>query len=89
MRIASLFDDPSVKTIVSSAEADAKERLGSLTNAQRQVLAMIIDGNLNKQTASLLGISQRTVENHRMEIMRRVSVRTVPQLVRLCILAGV
>lgn len=89
MRIASLFDDPSVKNIVSGAEADARERIGNLTTAQRHVLAMIIDGNLNKQTAHLLGISQRTVENHRLEIMKRVGVRTVPQLVRLCILAGV
>lgn len=87
MRLSSLFDDPIVKKTVAAAEVDAIERYNQLTQRQKQILAMITDGLLNKQTASELGISQRTVEVHRLELMRRVGVKTMSQLVRLRILA--
>lgn len=87
MRLSSLFDDPIVKKTVAAAELDAISRYNQLTLRQKQILAMITDGLLNKQTAHELGISQRTVENHRLELMKRVGVKTMTQLVRLRILA--
>jgi FixJ family two-component response regulator len=46
-------------------------------------MALICDGLLNKQAAGALGLSQRTIENHRLEIMSRLECKTIPELVRL------
>jgi|DEB0MinimDraft_3_1074331.scaffolds.fasta_scaffold25212_1 two-component system response regulator FixJ len=88
MRVSHLFDHPGAKAIIAEAEADAAERFGRLTAREREVLALITDGRLNKETAHELGISPRTVENHRLRLMEKVGVKTFAQLVRLTILAG-
>ena len=56
----------------------------SLTPRQRQVLALVVAGRLNKQIASHLGISEVTVKIHRAQVMRRMQARSVPDLVRMC-----
>jgi two-component system response regulator FixJ len=88
MRLSNLFDDPTAKLAVANAEDDAIERYGRLTARERQVLLLITDGRLNKETAHELGISPQTVENHRQRLIEKVGVRTMAQLVRLTILAG-
>ncbi len=88
MKLSRLFDDPAARSAVSAAEDDAAERMSRLTARERQVLLMITDGLLNKQTAHELGVSQRTIENHRLRMMEKTGVRTFAQLVRLTIIAG-
>ncbi len=88
MRLSLLFDDPAARATVAAAEEDATERLGRLTPREREVLLMITDGYLNKQTAHELGVSHRTIENHRLRLMEKTGVRTFAQLVRLTIIAG-
>lgn len=88
MRVSHLFDNSDLRKAVALAELEAVDRYNKLTNRQKQILEMITDGLLNKQTAHALGISQRTVENHRKQLMERVGVTTISQLVRLKILAG-
>ncbi|MCB6180152.1 LuxR C-terminal-related transcriptional regulator [Rhodobacter sp. Har01] len=56
-----------------------------LTLRQRQVLALVLAGCPSKNIATDLGISQRTVENHRAAIMRRTGATSVPALARLVI----
>lgn len=89
MRVSALFDDPEVRRIVSEEEKNAFQRISRLTNTQRKVLQLIIDGMPNKIAAHELGISQRTVENHRQELMDRTECKTFAELVRLSILADV
>lgn len=88
MRVAHLFDDIELKQAVDKAEKEAEIRISSLTNQQRAVLPLLCDGLLNKQAANALGISQRTIENHRIEIMRRTNCKTFAELIRLHTLAG-
>lgn len=88
MRISNLFDSPDLRKAVALAEIEAVERYNKLTTRQKQILEMITDGLLNKQTAHALGISSRTVENHRKQLMERIGVTTTSQLMRLKILAG-
>lgn len=88
MKVANLFDDTDVKITIEKAEKRAAERIANLTNSQRAILPLLCDGLLNKQAASALGISQRTIENQRAEIMRRTECKTFSQLVRLYALAG-
>jgi FixJ family two-component response regulator len=49
----------------------------------------VIHGRLNKQIAAALGISVKTVKSHRGRVMATMGLRSVPELVRACQLAGI
>lgn len=59
-----------------------RERVASLSRRERQVMDGVVRGLLNKQIAGDLGISEITVKLHRSSLMRKMALRTVPQLVR-------
>ena len=59
-----------------------------LTHRQRQIMEMVLAGHPSKNIAADLGISQRTVENHRAAIMKRTGVKSLPALARLAVAAG-
>ncbi|MDT4834314.1 Response regulator protein TodT [compost metagenome] len=63
----------------------AKDLLGKLTTREQQVLERIVAGRLNKQIADDLGISIKTVEAHRANIMEKLNVNTVADLLRLAL----
>jgi two-component system response regulator FixJ len=60
-----------------------RARLGSLTPREREVLDLLADGKQNKVMAAELGLSQRTVEIHRANVMDKMQARSVAQLVRM------
>ncbi len=66
-----------------------RNRLDSLTPREREVLELVITGMLNKQIAGELGISIKTVENHRARVMDKMQIVSLAELVRLAIAAGV
>jgi FixJ family two-component response regulator len=59
------------------------QRLKKLTSRERQVMERVIRGQLNKQIAADLGTGEKTVKVHRGRMMAKMSVRSVPDLVRL------
>jgi len=63
--------------------SDAKERIDTLTPRERQVLDLVVAGKSNKVIAGLLDISIKTVELHRANMMGKMKVRTVPDLMKL------
>jgi FixJ family two-component response regulator len=60
-----------------------KARLASLTPREREVLDLLADGKQNKVMAADLGLSQRTVEIHRANVMDKMQAKSVAQLVRM------
>lgn len=70
-----------------SAERRAAERLDRLTARERQVLDLIVAGRLNKQIADDLGISIKTVEAHRANIMDKLDTRTMADLMKTALRA--
>lgn len=62
--------------------AEWQQRLGHLTLAERQVLDRVVAGHPNKQIAAELGVSQRTVEVRRANVMRKMQVSSVVELAR-------
>jgi len=58
-------------------------RLETLTARESEVLELILDGRLTKQIAGLLGISAKTVENHRSNIAKKMGVDSAVQLVKV------
>jgi FixJ family two-component response regulator len=87
--------------IARAADQDAKSRhdhaaltaiqvrLLSLTPREREVLAHVVAGKLNKQIAADLGTVEKTVKVHRSRMMEKMGVRSVADLVRLAERAGI
>lgn len=63
--------------------SEIRARLETLTPREREVMALVVDGKLNKNIARALGISPRTVEIHRSRVMEKMKVRSVSRLVQL------
>ena len=69
--------------------AGKKEPFAQLTQREREVLALIADGQSNKEIANQLGIGVRTIETHRERIMRKLGIHTIAGLTRFAIMSGV
>ena len=67
---------------------DALQRYDSLTSRERQVFAMVVHGKLNKEIASALGTSERTIKAHRARVMDKMGVASVAALTRVAALLG-
>jgi len=65
-----------------------RDRLARLTRRERQVLEGMVGGQQNKGIAHQLGISPRTVEVHRAKVMEKLGCRSLPDIVRLALQAG-
>lgn len=62
--------------------AGSKKDIPALTPRQKQILRLVAEGLTNREIAHHFGISVRTVEVHRFNLMRRLRVRNVAQLLR-------
>jgi two-component system CheB/CheR fusion protein len=71
--------------VIDASRSEAAARAATLTPRQREVLRRVLAGEPSKNIAADLNISQRTVENHRSEIMHKMKVRSIPALVKLAI----
>ncbi len=69
--------------------AEAKARIGSLSERERQVLDGLVAGQANKAIAYDLGISARTVEVYRANVMAKMQAGSLSELVRMALVAGV
>lgn len=83
--IAAALDRCNTLRAAQTAGAEAGARLARLTAREREVLAMVVDGRLNKQIAADLGIAEKTVKVHRGRVMHKLEVRTLADLVRLVV----
>ena len=62
---------------------DLRQRFSVLTPREREVMALVILGRMNKQIAGELGVSEVTVKVHRGQIMRKMRAKSLPELVRM------
>jgi FixJ family two-component response regulator len=60
-----------------------RERYEELTPREREVLSLVVAGMLNKQTASRLGIAEKTIKVHRAQVMKKMGANSLADLVRM------
>jgi len=69
--------------LIAASNQSAVERIASLTEREREVMALAVAGLSNKETAKRLGISHRTVEIHRARVMHKTGAESLVDLVRI------
>lgn len=62
---------------------DVNQRLTTLTDREKEVLALVVVGRSSKEIASELGIGQRTVEQHRAHLLSKLKVNSLAELVQI------
>jgi len=65
------------------ALAALRERFGTLSSREREVMLHVVAGRLNKQIANDIGIAESTVKVHRTHLMRKMKAHTLPELGRM------
>ncbi len=70
-------------------QAAIRGKLASLSNREREVLDGLVAGNANKTIAYDLGISPRTVEIYRANVMTKMEANSLSDLVRMALIAGI
>lgn len=73
---------------IFARKSAARRQLSGLTPRQEEIMGRVLAGEPNKNIAADLGISQRTVENHRAMIMKKTGAKSLPALARLAITAA-
>ncbi|MGF6572446.1 two component transcriptional regulator, LuxR family [Paraburkholderia fungorum] len=68
---------------------EIEERVNHLTRREREVMALVLTGRLNKQVASELGAAEKTIKIHRARVMEKMKARSIVELVRLAEKGGV
>ena len=94
--LAKPFRDQDLLDAISAALAQDRDRkaaeseqtalrnhFGALTPREREIMAYVVTGMLNKQIAGALAVSEITVKVHRGQVMRKMGARSVADLVRM------
>jgi two-component system, LuxR family, response regulator FixJ len=68
--------------------ADIAARMAELTPREYEVMSMVTDGKSNKEIATALGVSAKTVEVHRARVMDKMRADSLAELVRMVLIAG-
>lgn len=78
-----------VKDYMEHLSTEDKSAFTSLTDREREVLQLIAEGKSTKQMASVLFVSVKTVETHRQNIMNKLNLYNIPDLVKYAIREGI
>ena len=82
---------PAVSRVVIASSAGRADQTGmvqELTGRQRQVLRLLVEGQSMKEIAYTLGVSIKTIEAHRAQLMDRLNIHDIPGLVRYAMRTG-
>ena len=71
------------------SNSDEQARFASLTPRQREIMALVTSGLMNKQIAAKIGIAEMTVKIHRGHVMRKMQTRSLAQLVLIAQRLGI
>ena len=96
VRKGKTFFTPSIAKLLKEDYQKSRDGVGlrkkstmELTSREAELLQMIAEGHVNKQIASELGISIKTVEKHRQHLMEKLNIHDIAGLTRFAIAAGI
>jgi FixJ family two-component response regulator len=69
--------------------AEIRARANALSPREREVMALVVEGMLNKQVGHQLGVTEKTIKAHRAQVMRKMQADSLAQLVRMAGRIGV
>lgn len=81
--VRTAFDSDAAQRRAAREAEQTERKLSVLTARERQVMELVAKGCHNREIASTLGISPRTVEVHKARVMEKLQVESVPELVRI------
>jgi FixJ family two-component response regulator len=87
-RVRDALDFDALESNRRQTRRELRQNLVSLTHREREVLERVIDGYSNRRIAAALQITEKTVEAHRSQVMRKMHVNSLAELVRACIALG-
>lgn len=87
--LSSQLAQRAIEVYLQTSAADAHDPYTALTPREREVLHMTAQGLSTAEIAARLYISRRTVENHRVNLMRKLGLKTRAQLIRFAALRGI
>lgn len=74
---------------IAAKRSSEHDRFDTLTRRERDVFEKLITGASNKEVGRRLGISPRTIEIHRARILKKLSVKSVADMVRMAMRLGI
>jgi len=86
IRNALEFDEK--QRALRSRRAEIAVRLAELTPREHEVMEMVTEGRANKEIATVLGVSAKTVEAHRARVMDKMGASSLAELVRMALIVG-
>ncbi len=78
-----------IEAYIDSSHRASLEPYDTLTDRERQVMALSVQGLTSREVGEKLGISSRTVETHRENLMRKMKVSSLPQLISYALQKGI
>ncbi|XZE18191.1 response regulator transcription factor [Pirellulaceae bacterium SH449] len=81
--IQNALDQQAKLRTLKDRNTHVRECYESLTQREREIFALVVEGKLNKQIAATIGISERTVKAHRAQVMAKMQVSSLAELVRV------
>jgi len=81
--VRTALDGDAAQRSVARKVEEEKRKLDVLTARERQIMELIAEGTHNRDIATTLGISPRTVEGHKARVMEKLQIRSVTELVHL------
>ena len=87
--VARALAQDSARLAAAPGLSKLRSRYESLTSREREVMALVVAGLMNKQIAAEIGLSEITVKIHRAQMMRKMVTRTIPDLVLKAQILGI
>lgn len=87
--VASALDADRRRLEAAAGNAELESRYGQLTAREKEVMALVVTGLMNKQVAARLELSEITVKIHRGNVMRKMAAQSLADLVRMAEQLGV
>ncbi|MFC2008186.1 response regulator [Chloroflexota bacterium] len=87
--LSSTISDMVVRNYVHLAAKSDSSAFSALTTREREVLQLLVEGRSTKEIAHQLGLSPKTIETHRQQIMNKLNIHSVAQLTKYAIREGI